>query len=346
MAGEEKSNGVDHSQQPDSPPSRQVEFRPDPSSVAFTFNPGIENYMKKTGIIISLALHALFLTIAVVLPEAHPPVPPLIIPVSLVDLAKLPPNIRLETPGEIYSPPPPVIVRPFILPEGKEGKGEEPGQGNSRNSQAKEGLGNSQKVRPQEIKQWVSSPADASEREFEGSKDDATVEPGLRQKNPEQIGFRIDPREIIRSWNHPKAGSSGAAGAFSTPGITAFPFSDSDEGGIGGTGPGVAISGGAFFDGRGFDITPWAKRVIYRIKKNWFVPPAANFSVPGRIELLVIIQRDGRISRITVAQGTPFKAYEEAATHALALSVPFPSLPESFPYSEIRAYLIFQYNTR
>jgi TonB family protein len=133
-------------------------------------------------------------------------------------------------------------------------------------------------------------------------------------------------------------------GSFSGTGGNALPGSD---GAVPGGGDGTAshaLAGNAFFDSRGYDITPWAKRMVFRVKKNWIFPPATAYGPKGTVGIYVLIERDGSIGQVYIRKASGIRPFDQAAFNAIGLSAPLPPLPDDFPYDDLPAYLLFRYN--
>ncbi len=111
------------------------------------------------------------------------------------------------------------------------------------------------------------------------------------------------------------------------------------------TGDGVVAHGGAaFLNLDGYDITPWARRTVYRIKKNWFTPEAVKLGVRGSVTIFAAIEPDGRLSALRIRKSSGVDAYDRAAVAALTGSVPFMALPHDFPNPNLQVLFIFQYH--
>lgn len=131
------------------------------------------------------------------------------------------------------------------------------------------------------------------------------------------------------------------SGANLSGGIERTPFEG--EGGLGGDGKSVR-GGSAFFNVKGYDITPWAQRVVYRIKRNWNVPAAVQAGIQGKVGFYVVIEKDGSISHAEFREYSKILAYNEAVAAAFRSSSPLPPLPPDFPNKNLEAYFVFHYN--
>jgi len=105
-----------------------------------------------------------------------------------------------------------------------------------------------------------------------------------------------------------------------------------------------ALGGSAFFDSRGYDITPWARRVVYRIKTNWIFPSASELGLKGVVGIYVLIERNGTLGSVYIRRASGIRPFDQAAFNAIELSAPLPPLPDDFPRENLPAYLLFYYN--
>ncbi len=111
-----------------------------------------------------------------------------------------------------------------------------------------------------------------------------------------------------------------------------------------GKGDGIDAYGGtAYFDIEGYDITPWAKRAVYRIKKNWFPPLAASWGKRGKVTIMVVFLPNGKLAHLSIYKSSGIQSYDIAAMEAFRLSSPFPPLPNDFPNRFLKAYFVFIY---
>jgi TonB family protein len=116
---------------------------------------------------------------------------------------------------------------------------------------------------------------------------------------------------------------------------------DDEIGGIptGDTGSGV------FFDTQGYDLGPWANRVIAMVKRNWIVPVAADLGLKGVVGISFQVDRSGKILDPKIVSSSQIPSYDQAALQALMISDPFPPLPADFPRPKLPAVFRFYYNT-
>ena len=101
---------------------------------------------------------------------------------------------------------------------------------------------------------------------------------------PELSIYSENIRDIVRNFNRKRAGTG-------SPGT---------EAGVGESGTGDGSSpvgqGQAFFNIENYDLTPWAKRALLSIEKNWLIPIATEESVDQPVEITIVIEKNGKIS--------------------------------------------------
>ncbi len=124
-----------------------------------------------------------------------------------------------------------------------------------------------------------------------------------------------------------------------------FPSGFYFRGGGGGTGGGIqGFAGSAYFDSGGYDITPWAKEVIEKVKRNWLVPIAARYGIQGITGIYLVFEKDGNVSSMSLFRKSGVISFDQSATNAIISSIPFPKLPSDFPKENLPAYFFFYYN--
>ena len=103
-------------------------------------------------------------------------------------------------------------------------------------------------------------------------------------------------------------------------------------------------AGKVSFNVKGYDITPWATEVVNKIQTNWIIPSSQIQNIKGTVRFFMIIESNGEISSIEIIESTEVSALDLLALNAINLSLPFPRLPDDFPFKNLEAYLVFQYN--
>jgi protein TonB len=102
---------------------------------------------------------------------------------------------------------------------------------------------------------------------------------------------------------------------------------------------------GVFFDTQGYDLGPWANRVIAMVRKNWIVPVAAELGLKGIVGISFQVDRSGKILNPKIISTSNVPSYDQAALQALMITDPFPPLPADFPRPLLPAVFRFYYNT-
>ncbi len=132
---------------------------------------------------------------------------------------------------------------------------------------------------------------------------------------------------------------------------------DTDLEGAGGPGPGLNVApapGKAasalemVSDPMGVDFRPYLIRILAAVKRNWLavVPESARLGRAGRVQLQLIINRDGRVPKLVIALPSGTDAFDRAAVAGISSSLPFPPLPDEFRGNEIRLQFTFLYNVK
>ena len=102
---------------------------------------------------------------------------------------------------------------------------------------------------------------------------------------------------------------------------------------------------GVFFDTQGYDLGPWANRVIAMVRKNWIVPVAADLGLKGIVGISFQVDRSGKILNPKIVLSSEVPSYNQAALQALMITDPFPPLPADFPRPLLPAVFRFYYNS-
>ena len=103
---------------------------------------------------------------------------------------------------------------------------------------------------------------------------------------------------------------------------------------------------GVFFDTQGFDLGPWANRVVAIVRSNWIIPVAAELGVKGIVGVSFKVEKStGKIVDIQIVRESGIPSFDQAAANALKSSSPLPPLPPDFPRSMLPGVFRFYYNT-
>ena len=95
---------------------------------------------------------------------------------------------------------------------------------------------------------------------------------------------------------------------------------------------------GAFVDVSNFCCPEYLELMVQLIQRNW----NSNQQIAGRTQMVVTIQRDGRISFSEVERASGYLALDMAATRAVALTQ-LPPLPAQYPGAELTVHFVFEY---
>ena len=111
-------------------------------------------------------------------------------------------------------------------------------------------------------------------------------------------------------------------------------------GGTGGSGQRAS----AVFQSPGYDISPWAAKVMDRVQLNWAIPSALNVTGRSEVRIAVTIEKSGAFSAFAVTELAELEVFNAAAEAALRASAPLPPLPDDFPGSNLPAEFVFAYH--
>jgi TonB family protein len=124
-----------------------------------------------------------------------------------------------------------------------------------------------------------------------------------------------------------------------------------------GGGQGVDLSGlggekGSFeqgplsFETQWYDWGDYAQSMVSKIRVNWYanMPQLIRTGMKGVVTIRFTIQRDGRLSDVTILSTSEVPPYDFAARKAIELSSPLQPLPKDFPNPSERVTAVFYYN--
>lgn len=100
-------------------------------------------------------------------------------------------------------------------------------------------------------------------------------------------------------------------------------------------------------DPQGADFKPYLMRILTIVRANWrrVVPESARMgALRGRTVMEFIIDRDGSIPKIVVANSSGSDPLDRAALAGLSMSNPLPPLPADYKGFEVRLAFTFSYN--
>jgi TonB family protein len=143
---------------------------------------------------------------------------------------------------------------------------------------------------------------------------------------------QIDWRNAIREVKGPVGGGEGPA------------FGSDASGGE----RGLAEQGPISFETTWYDWGPYAQSMVSKIRVNWYanMPQLIRTGIGGVVTIRFTIQRDGRITDVTLLKTSGHPPYDFAARKAIELSSPLQPLPADFPNRDERVTAMFYYNTK
>ncbi|MGA8765925.1 MAG: TonB C-terminal domain-containing protein, partial [Candidatus Acidiferrales bacterium] len=116
-------------------------------------------------------------------------------------------------------------------------------------------------------------------------------------------------------------------------------------------GPPVDASGVEILtDTHGVDFGPYVKRMLSRLKTNWYaaMPEQAKMGEKGKVAIILTVLWNGELSpengQIDYGSGKP--ELDKAALDAVRNSGPLESLPQAFDGSYVKLRVVFLYNIR
>jgi len=93
-----------------------------------------------------------------------------------------------------------------------------------------------------------------------------------------------------------------------------------------------------------YDISPWVKKVVDKIRNNWSVPPIKESLAMGEMKIYISVKKNGELLDLEIMNSSVLVQFDETALEAVQSSLPFPPLPDEYPYEKLEALLVFQFN--
>jgi TonB family protein len=94
----------------------------------------------------------------------------------------------------------------------------------------------------------------------------------------------------------------------------------------------------------GYDIAPWVKEVVDRIRNNWTPPPIGESMALGKVKILIVIGKQGHLVDMKIVESSDFHIFDQTTMAAIRSSTPFPPLPVDFPAERLEAFLVFEFH--
>lgn len=146
---------------------------------------------------------------------------------------------------------------------------------------------------------------------------------GFEELGPGEIGEEASPQKLNLGEYSGRGTSS-----FSGSSLSAFP---------------VFPTRGSPAEGGGYDLTPWAEKVMDSVNKNWVIPSSKEKPFIEKVKITVVVQKNGKLMFMETIKSSGFDSFNQAALEALALSAPFPELPPNFSGETLQMDFIFDY---
>ena len=90
------------------------------------------------------------------------------------------------------------------------------------------------------------------------------------------------------------------------------------------------------FDTKGVEFGPWIRRFISQVRRNWFVPMAAQITFN--------VHRNGALTDVMVVRPSEIESFNISAVNALLASNPTTALPPEYPDDKAFFTVTFYYN--
>lgn len=123
---------------------------------------------------------------------------------------------------------------------------------------------------------------------------------------------------------------------FSSPGLGVLP----DRKG------GQVDLGPLSFDTQWYDWGPYAAEMLRRIRYHWRIPELAQLGVPGVVRIRFFIEKDGRVTGLTILKDSSHPPMDFAARDAILNASPLPPLPKEVGVEREGVIITFYYNVR
>ncbi len=112
--------------------------------------------------------------------------------------------------------------------------------------------------------------------------------------------------------------------------------------------PSVGAGEGQFgdtlqFDTKGVEFSPWVRRFLAQVRRNWLVPQAA-MSLRGRVSVSFNVHKDGTITEIVVVGPSKIEDFNRSSLNAITASSPVQPLPAEYPDEKALITITFYYN--
>lgn len=100
------------------------------------------------------------------------------------------------------------------------------------------------------------------------------------------------------------------------------------------------------FDTQWYDWGPYAAEMLRRIRYHWRIPELAQMGVPGVVRIRFYIEKNGRVTGLTILRESSHPPMDFAAQDAILNASPLPPLPKEVGVEREGVIITFYYNTR
>lgn len=100
------------------------------------------------------------------------------------------------------------------------------------------------------------------------------------------------------------------------------------------------------FDTQWYDWGPYAAEMLRRIRYHWRIPELAQLGVPGVVRIRFFIEKDGRVTGLTILKDSSHPPMDFAARDAILNASPLPPLPKEVGVEREGVIITFYYNVR
>jgi TonB family protein len=181
------------------------------------------------------------------------------------------------------------------------------------------------------------TPTDASA----GAVNGLTPAPPPPNAKPSQLpalGAQVPPK-ITQPKTPPPPGTPSPAPTTETQSVPAAPV-PSLNGQIGNARPAIEL----LSDPQGADFRDDLQRILTIVRANWARVRPSSLRIRGRTVVQFMINRDGSIPKVILAEPSGVNQLDLAASTSLVMSNPLPQLPPDFKGYQVKIAFIFDYN--
>jgi TonB family protein len=101
--------------------------------------------------------------------------------------------------------------------------------------------------------------------------------------------------------------------------------------------------GPLFFDPEGADFTEWVNHFKNEVYRNWLPPQSVLLGFRGHVDIEFAVERDGRITGLSIVKSSGTPSLDRAAVNALLASRLMP-LPADYAPARAPMQVSFFYN--